>query len=225
MPQVITRTIDGVLCEPYEQVFIDVHEEHMGVVVQKLGERKGVMVHMQHAGNERVRLEFEVPARGLIGYRTEFLTDTRGTGLLHHLFKEYRPWAGEIVHRKTGALVADRPGKATAYAIINLQERGTLFVAPGEEVYAGMIVGENNRNVDLDVNITREKKLTNMRSSTAEAFEKMTPPKKMSLEEALEFIREDELLEVTPESLRLRKRYLDVHERKRHALKRKEAIC
>jgi len=197
----------------------------MGAVVQTLGERKGVMVEMRHVGSGRVRLVFEVPARGLIGYRTRFLTETRGTGMLHHQFLEYRPWAGDIVHRKTGALVADRAGKATGYAIINLQERGVLFVSPGDEVYAGMIVGENSRGVDLDVNITREKKLTNMRSSTAEAFEKMNPPRKLSLEEALEFIKEDELLEVTPESLRLRKRYLDVHERKRRSMQASKATA
>ncbi len=218
MPRVITRQIDGVLHEPYEEVLIEVDEAHMGAVVQSLGERKGVMVQMRHAGSGRVRLIFEVPARGLIGYRTRFMTETRGTGLLHHQFLAYRPWAGEIVHRKTGALVADRAGRATGYAILNLQERGMLFVSPGDEVYAGMIVGENSRNVDLDVNITREKKLTNMRSSTAEAYEKMNPPRKLSLEEALEFIKEDELLEVTPKSLRLRKRYLDVHERKRRSM-------
>src|SRR5690606_21163837 len=155
----------------------------------------------------RVRLEFELPARGLIGYRTEFLTDTKGTGILTHLFIGFRRWAGEISHRGTGALVADRTGKATGYAIVSLQERGELFVGPGEDVYGGMIVGENSRDADLDVNITKEKKLTNMRASTADAFEKLNPPRRMSLEEAIEFLRDDELIEITPRAMRLRKRH------------------
>ncbi len=220
MPRVITREVNGVHCEPYESALIDVAEDFMGVVVQKLGTRKGIMTRMVNHGSGRVRLEFEVPSRGLIGYRTEFLTDTKGTGILTHMFLDYRPWAGEIVHRVTGALVADRGGKVTSYAVINLQERGELFVGPTDEVYAGMIVGENGRDADLDVNITKEKKLTNMRAASADSFEKLVPPVRMSLEESIEFIREDELIEVTPKSLRLRKRYLDPHVRKRDAMAR-----
>ena len=223
MPQVIIKEIDGKKHEPYEIALIDVAEEFMGVVVQKLGMRKGVMTKMINHGSGRVRLEFEIPSRGLIGYRTEFLTDTKGTGILTHLFDRFRPMAGEIVHRTTGALVADRRGKVTGYAVVNLQERGELFVGPGEDVYSGMIVGENSRDVDLEVNITKEKKLTNMRAASADSFEKIVPPRRLSLEEAIEFIREDELIEVTPKSIRLRKRHLDPHARKRYALSRKEA--
>lgn len=219
MPQVITKQVDGKLHEPYERALIDVQEDYMGVVVQKLGMRKGIMTKMVNHGTGRVRLEFELPSRGLIGYRTEFMTDTKGTGILTHLFDSFRPWAGEIVHRTTGALVADRTGKATSYAIVALQERGELFVGPTEDVYSGMIVGENSRDADLDVNITKEKKLTNMRASSADNFEKVVPPRRMSLEEAIEFIREDELIEITPKSYRLRKRWLDVNERKRQAMK------
>ena len=215
MPQVLTRSVRGQVHEPFESALIDVAEEYMGVVVQKLGSRKGVMVKMVNHGSGRVRLEFEVPSRGLIGYRTEFLTDTKGTGILTHLFLGYRPWAGDIVHRTSGALVADRAGRVTGYAILNLQERGELFLGPTEQVYGGMIVGENSRDVDLDVNITKEKKLTNMRSSTADNYEKLVPPRKMSLEETIEFVREDELIEITPNSYRLRKRYLDPNDRKK----------
>lgn len=219
MPQVITKEIDGKIHEPFELALIDVPDEFMGVVMEKLGKRKGVMTKMINHGSGRVRLEFQIPSRGLIGYRTEFLTDTKGTGILTHLFDKYRPWAGDISHRSTGALVADRHGKVTGYAVVNLQERGALFVAPTEDVYSGMIVGENSRDADLDVNITKEKKLTNMRAASADSFEKLVPPLRMSLEEALEFIREDELIEVTPKSFRLRKRYLDPHERKKHAMR------
>lgn len=218
MPQVLVREIEGRRHEPFEIALVDVEETFMGVVVQKLGQRRGVMTKMINHGTGRVRLEFELPARGLIGYRNEFMTDTKGTGILTHLFDGYRPWAGEIKHRASGALIADRTGKATGYSIINLQERGELFVGPADEVYAGMIVGENSRDVDLEVNITKEKKLTNMRASSADAFEKIIPPRRMSLEESIEFIREDELIEITPQSLRLRKRYLDPHERKKHAM-------
>jgi GTP-binding protein len=217
MPRVITRRVEGDLQEPYEMALIDTAEDYMGLVVQKLGTRKGVMTHMINHGSGRVRLEFQIPSRGLIGYRTEFLTDTKGTGILTHMFDGFRSWAGEIVHRTTGALVADRPGRVTAYAVTNLQERGELFVAPTEEVYRGMLVGENSRDADLDVNITKEKKLTNMRSSTAESYEKVVPPLRMSLEQAIEFIREDELIEVTPAALRLRKRHLDPNARKQAA--------
>ncbi len=219
MPQVITKEIKGKLHEPYERAQIDVAEEYMGVVVQKFGMRRGVMTKMVNHGSGRVRLEFELPSRGLIGYRTEFLTDTKGTGLLNHLFDSFRPWAGEIVHRTTGALVADRSGKTTAYAILSLQDRGELFLGPAEDVYSGMIVGENARDADLDVNITKEKKLTNMRAASSDSYEKLVPPRRMSLEEAIEFIREDELIEVTPKSYRLRKRWMDATERKRQNMK------
>ena len=220
MPQVITKQIDGTRHEPFERAEIDIPDEHMGVVMERLGERKGQMQHMQHQESGRVRLTFEVPSRGLIGYRSEFLTDTKGTGLLTHRFDEFKPWAGEIPHRSTGALVADRKGKATGYALLNLQDRGVFFVAPGDTVYEGMIVGENNRPQDLDVNMTKEKKLTNMRAAAAEELEKIPPPRQMSLEEAIEFIREDELIEITPEAFRLRKRYLDPNKRKKAQMER-----
>ncbi|MEM1128717.1 MAG: translational GTPase TypA [Bacteroidota bacterium] len=217
MPQVLTKTIDGAKHEPFELALIDVDDNYMGVVVEKLGRRRGVMTKMINHGSGRVRLEFRIPSRGLIGYRTEFLTDTKGTGILTHLFDGYDRWAGEVTHRSTGALVADRLGKATGYAILSLQERGELFVGPQDQVYVGMLVGENSRDADLEVNITKEKKLTNMRAASADSFEKLIPPRQMSLEEALEFIREDELIEITPSQFRLRKRYLDPHERKRKA--------
>ncbi|MEQ9103070.1 MAG: translational GTPase TypA [Rhodothermales bacterium] len=220
MPRVITKEIDGKLHEPYELAMIDVAEDFMGAVVQKLGTRKGVMTKMVNHGSGRVRLDFELPSRGLIGYRTEFMTDTKGTGILTHLFDKYKPWAGEISHRASGALVADRSGKATGYAIVSLQERGELFVGPTDAVYEGMLVGENSRDVDLDVNVVKEKKLTNMRASGSDSFEKIIPPRRMSLEEAIEFIREDELMEVTPTSIRLRKRYLNPNDRKKHEQKR-----
>jgi GTP-binding protein len=207
-PEIITRQDDGRTLEPMEHLVIDVPEEFIGAVTQKIGPRRGQMTKMVNHGTGRVRLEYRIPSRGLIGYRTEFLTDTRGTGLLNHLFDGWDEWQGDIAHRQNGALVADRPGKTTGYAIDNLQARGTMFVGPGEPVYEGMIVGENSRDNDLDVNITKEKKLTNMRSSTAEEGIKLTPPRIMNLEQCLEWIREDELLEVTPKSLRLRKRAL-----------------
>lgn len=215
MPRVLIREIDGKRHEPYEIALIDVTEDYMGTVVQKLGIRKGIMTKMINHGSGRVRLEFEIPSRGLIGYRTEFLTDTKGTGILTHLFDQYRPWAGEIAHRATGALIADRTGKVTGYAVINLQERGELFLAPTDPVYGGMLVGENSRDADLDVNITKEKKLTNMRAASADSFEKIIPPRRFSLEESIEFIRDDELIEVTPKSIRLRKRLLSPHDRKK----------
>ncbi len=221
MPQVITKEIDGKKHEPFERVTIDVAEEFMGVVIEKLGTRKGQMVQMVNHGSGRVRMEFEIPARGLIGYRTEFLTDTKGTGLLTHLFDGYRPWAGKITHRASGALVADRYGKVTGYSVVNLQERGQLFVAPGDVVYGGMIIGENARDEDLEANITKEKKLTNHRAASADFFVKMDPPRLLSLEEAIEFIRDDELIEATPKSLRLRKRHLNPHERKRAMMERR----
>ncbi len=217
MPRVITKNVNGGTHEPFELAMIDTPEEYMGVIMQKLGTRKGVMGKMVNHGSGRVRLEFDVPSRGLIGYRTEFLTDTKGTGILTHMFNEFRSWAGEIKHRGTGALVADRQGPVTGYAVINLQERGELFVAPTDEVYRGMLVGENSRDADLDVNITKEKKLTNMRASVSDTYEKIVPPLRMSLEQSIEFIREDELIEVTPNSLRLRKRHLDSNDRKYYA--------
>ncbi len=220
MPQVITRRIDGQKCEPYEHAEIDVPSEYTGVVMERLGERKGQLQNMVHQESGRVRLTFEIPSRGLIGYRAEFLTDTKGTGLLTHRFEAFKPWAGEIPHRTTGALVADRKGQATAYALLNLQDRGTFFVEPGDVVYEGMIVGENNRPQDLDVNLTKEKKLTNMRAASAEELEKIPRPRRMSLEEAIEFIREDELIEITPETFRLRKRHLDPNARKKAKLER-----
>ena len=217
MPRVITRDIEGRKHEPFELALVDTPEEYMGVIMQKLGTRKGVMGKMVNHGSGRVRLEFDVPSRGLIGYRTEFLTDTKGTGILTHIFNEFRPWAGEIKHRATGALVADREGPVTGFAVINLQERGELFVAPTDKVYRGMLVGENSRDADLDVNITKEKKLTNMRASVSDTYEKIVPPRLMSLEQSIEFIRDDELIEVTPKHLRLRKRHLDPNDRKQHA--------
>ena len=213
-PQILTREIDGKVHEPMELLVIDCPEEFIGVVTEKLGGRKGRMTKMVNHGTGRVRMEFRIPSRGLIGLRTEFLTDTRGTGIMNHLFDGFEEWQGEIPHRSTGALVADRSGRTTGYAIENLQPRGTIFVGPGAQVYEGMIVGENARTNDLDVNITKEKKLTNMRASGSDTTIRLIPPKLLSLEQALEFIREDELVEATPKSLRLRKRVLQASLRK-----------
>ncbi len=207
-PQVVTREIEGKLHEPVERLTIDAPEEHLGAITQLLAVRKGRMEQMINHGTGWVRMEFLVPARGLIGFRTEFLTDTRGTGIAHHVFEGYEPWAGELRTRSSGSLVADRTGAATSYAMTNLQERGTLFVEPATEVYEGMIVGENSRADDMDVNITKEKKMTNVRSN-ADEFEKLVPPRKLSLEQSLEFCREDECVEVTPDSVRIRKVVLD----------------
>jgi GTP-binding protein len=204
-PQVLTREIDGRLCEPLERVSIDAPEEMMGVVTQLLALRKGRMEQVVNHGTGWTRMEFVVPARGLVGFRTEFLTETRGTGLLHHVFDRWEPWMGEIRTRPRGSLVADRSGTSTSFAAFGLQERGALFVAPGEAVYEGMIIGENSRGDDLDVNPTKEKKLTNMRSSTADELERLVPPRRLSLEQALEFVRDDECVEVTPAAVRLRK--------------------
>jgi len=212
-PQVLTRTIDGKIEEPMELVVIDCPEEYIGVLTEKLGGRKGRMTKMVNHGTGRVRMEFRIPSRGLIGFRTEFLSDTRGTGIMNHLFDGYEEWQGDIPHRSTGALVADRSGRVTGYAIEHLQPRGTIFVGPGTQVYEGMIVGENARTNDLDVNITKEKKLTNMRAAAADATIRLVPPRQMSLEQSLEFIREDELLEVTPTAVRLRKRKLRTGDR------------
>src|SRR5437870_7115492 len=207
-PTIITHQEAGRTLETMEYLVIDVPEEHIGAVTQKIGPRRGAMAKMVNHGTGRVRLEYRIPSRGLTRYRTEFLTDTRGTGLLIHLFDGWDEWQGDIAHRQSGALVADRAGRSTGYAIDNLQARGVMFLAPGEQVYEGMVVGENSRENDLDVNITKEKKLTNMRASTADESIKLTPPRIMNLEQCLEWIREDELLEVTPKSLRLRKRAL-----------------
>jgi GTP-binding protein len=215
-PEVITRKIDGALHEPMEQLTIDCPEDFVGVVTQIIATRKGRMTNMVNHGSGRVRLEFRIPSRGLIGFRGQFLTDTRGTGLLNHLFDGYEPWQGDIPHRLTGALVADRAGKITAFAIENAQERGEMFVEPGERVYEGMIVGENAREEDINVNITKEKKLTNMRSSTSEQGIQLVPVRKLSLEQALEWMRDDEALECTPSSLRLRKRTLSAQLRPKY---------
>jgi len=207
-PQIITHEENGKTLEPMEHLVVDVPDEFIGAVTQKLGPRKGQMVKMVNHGTGRVRLEYRIPSRGLIGYRSEFLTDTRGTGLLNHLFDGYADWQGDIPHRASGAMVADRTGKTTAYAIDHLQPRGILFLGPGEPVYEGQVVGENARDNDLDVNITKEKKLTNVRSSTSDEAVRLTPPHLMNLEQSIEWIREDELLEITPKSLRLRKKSL-----------------
>jgi len=212
-PEVITRTVDGRKMEPLEMVVVDCPELFIGVVTEALGRRKGHMTRMINHGSGRVRLEFEVPSRGLIGFRSEFLTDTKGTGLLNTMFLRWGEWVGEITNRLTGALVADRPGAATSYALYNLQERGELFIRPGTEVYEGMIIGENARNVDLDVNAVKEKKLTNMRASTSDDAIRLVPFRELSLEQALEFINDDELVEVTPMSIRLRKRILVSNQR------------
>ncbi len=212
-PHVLTREQNGRIEEPMEAVVVDCPEEFIGVLTEKLATRKGRMTKMVNHGTGRVRMEFRVPSRGLIGFRTEFLSDTRGTGIMNHLFDGFDVWQGDIPHRSTGALVADRPGRVTAYAVEHLQPRGTIFVEPGTDVYEGMIVGENSRTNDLDVNITKEKKLTNMRAAAADATVRLVPRRQMSLEQALEFIRDDELLEVTPSSIRLRKRNLRATDR------------
>ena len=213
-PEVITRRVDGQLHEPMEQLVIDCPEEYIGVITQQMGVRKGRMTKMINHGSGRVRIEFRVPSRGLIGFRSEFLTDTRGTGILNHLFDGWDVWQGDIAHRTNGALVSDRSGRTTAYAIEGLQPRGELFISPGEEVYEGMVVGENARPNDLDVNITKEKKLTNMRASGSDDAVRLVPPRIMNLEQALEFIRDDEMVEVTPLTFRLRKRVLAANRRK-----------
>ena len=212
-PEVITRKVNGVLQEPIEQVVVDCPEEFIGVVTEAMGRRKGQMTKMVNHGTGRVRLEFETPSRGLIGFRGEFLTETKGTGLLNTIFLRFDKWMGEMKGRGTGSLVADRMGESTTYALYNLQERGTLFIRPGTRVYEGMIIGENARAVDLDVNAIKEKKLTNMRASGSDEAMRLVPVKDLSLEEALEFIADDELVEVTPKSIRLRKRVLKSNER------------
>jgi len=223
-PQVVTRIVDGQVHEPTERMTVDVPDEYLGAVTQLMATRRGRMQTMANHGTGWVRMEFLVPARGLIGFRTRFLTDTRGTGIASSIADGYEPWAGLIETRSTGSLVADRQGVVTPFALTNLQERGTFFVVPTQEVYEGMIVGENPRNEDMDVNITKEKKLTNMRSSTADVFETLVPARKLTLEESLEFAREDECVEVTPEVVRLRKVELDQTERAR-ALSRAKAAA
>jgi GTP-binding protein len=214
-PTIVTKEIDGKVHEPQEELIVDCPESFVGVVTQKVGSRKGRMTRMVNHGTGRVRLDFRIPSRGLLGFRTEFLSETRGTGIMNHLFDGYVPWQGDIPSRATGALVSDRPGRTTAHAIEHVQERGTMFIAPGDQVYEGMIVGENARSNDLDVNITKEKKLTNMRASGSDDAVRLVPPRTMSLEQALEFIKDDELVEVTPKAFRLRKKILAMARRGR----------
>ena len=221
-PQVVTRVIDGKKCEPMEKLSIDIPEDYLGVVTQLMALRKGRMEQMVNHGTGWVRMDYIVPARGLIGFRTEFLTETRGTGLLHHVFERYEPWHGELRTRPTGSLVADRVGPTTGFALSNLQERGTMFVGPGTEVYEGMIVGENSRQDDMDVNPTKEKKLTNMRQSSSDVLVPLIPHKALSLEQALEFCREDECVEITPATVRIRKVLLTQVERSRAGRKPKD---
>jgi GTP-binding protein len=222
-PQVVTREINGKTHEPFERLTIDAPEEYLGVITQLLAIRKGRMEQMTNHGTGWVRMEFVVPSRGLIGFRTEFLTDTRGTGIANHVFEDYEPWVGELKTRQNGSLVADRTGAATSYAMFNLQERGAMFLEPTTEVYEGMIVGENSRVEDMDVNICKERKLTNVRSATSEVLERLVPSRKLSLEQALEFCREDECVEVTPVAVRIRKLVLQQHERARTAARAKTA--
>jgi GTP-binding protein len=214
-PQVLTRVIDGALHEPVERMTIDVPSDYQGVVIQLLALRRGRLEQMVDHGTGWIRMEYLVPARGLIGFRTEFLTETRGTGLLHHVHEGWEPWAGDIRTRPTGSMVADRRGMTTGFALANLQERGTMFVGPGIEVYEGMIVGENARADDMDVNPTKEKKLTNMRSSTGDVLVPLIPHRVLSLEQALEFCRDDECVEVTPATVRLRKVTLSAQDREK----------
>ena len=222
-PQVVTRMVDGKLHEPMERLTIDSPEEYLGVITQLMALRKGRMEQMVNHGTGWIRMDYRVPSRGLIGFRTEFLTETRGTGLLHHVFDGYEAWHGELRTRPTGSLVSDRRGVVTSYALFGLQERGTIFVQVGDEVYEGMVIGENSRPEDMDVNCCREKKLTNIRSATADELERLIPPKLLNMEQALEFCREDECIEVTPNTVRVRKVNLDQNERARLASKAKKA--
>ena len=214
-PQVVTKEINGKLHEPVERLTVEVPEDYLGVVTQLMALRKGRMEQMVNHGTGWVRVDFQVPARGLIGFRTEFLTETRGTGLLHHVFDGYAPWFGELRTRRSGSLVADRRGMSTGYALMNLQERGSMLVGPGVEVYEGMIVGENSRLDEIDVNITKEKQQTNMRAAGSDNTVRIVPPRMLSLEQALEFITDDECAEVTPKNVRLRKVVLSAGERGR----------
>ena len=207
-PDIVTKDINGKIVEPVEELVIDVPEDHQGIVIAQVGERRGSMTKMVNNGSGRVRLEFRIPARGLIGFRSQFMTDTKGTGIMNHIFSSWEPWHGAIPSRETGALVADRAGIATAYAIFNLQERGEIFIDPGVQVYEGMLIGENSRPSDMDVNVTKEKKQTNMRASSADEAIRLIPPRRLGLEQAIEFINDDELVEVTPSGIRLRKRVL-----------------
>ncbi|HEX3692433.1 MAG TPA: translational GTPase TypA [Solirubrobacteraceae bacterium] len=220
-PHVLIRQIDGKRHEPFERLSIDVPEDFVGVVTQMLALRKGRMEHMTNHGTGWVRMEYHVPARGLIGFRTEFLTETRGTGLMHHVFDAWEPWAGELRTRPSGSLVADRPGATAGYSLTSLSERGMLFVGPGEEVYEGMVIGENSRSEDIDVNPTKEKHLTNIRSSTSDVYERLAAHRKLTLDEALEFVREDECVEVTPNAVRVRKLQLDKTQRLKDARARR----
>jgi GTP-binding protein TypA/BipA len=222
-PQVVTRIVEGEIHEPVERLTVDIPDDYLGVVTQLLALRKGRLEQMVNHGTGWVRMEYVVPARGLIGFRTEFLTETRGTGLLHHVFERYEPWHGELRTRPTGSLVADRFGVATSFALFNLQERGTLFVGPGTEVYEGMVVGENSRPDDMDVNPAKEKRLTNIRQSTGEELVRLIPARQLSLEQALEFCREDECVEVTPAAVRIRKVVLDAKDRERARARAKRA--
>jgi GTP-binding protein len=216
-PDIVTKEINGQIVEPVEELVIDVPEDHQGVVIAQVGERRGTMTKMVNNGSGRVRLEFRIPARGLIGFRSQFMTDTKGTGIMNHIFSSWEPWHGRIPSRETGALVADRTGVATAYAIFNLQERGEIFIDPGVQVYEGMLIGENSRTADMDVNVTKEKKQTNMRASSADEAIRLIPPRRLGLEQAIEFINDDELVEVTPTSIRLRKRILAANQRPKTA--------
>ena len=221
-PEVITILENDTTLEPTEKVFLDINESHVGVVTEKLSKRKGKMLNLQNNGFGRVSLEFIIPSRGMIGFRSQFLTDTKGSGIMNSLFDSYKPWFGPIPQRTNGVMVADRPGKVTGYASLAMEDRGELFLDVGEEVYAGMIIGERNKKDDLEINITKEKKLTNMRSSTSEATVTLKASKNLSLDQCIEFIAEDELIEVTPQKIRLRKMELDVN--KRLSKKRKEKL-
>jgi GTP-binding protein len=212
-PEIVTKEVNGGRVEPVEDLVIDVPEDFQGVVIAQVGTRRGTMTKMVNHGSGRVRMEFRIPARGLIGFRSQFLTDTRGTGIMNHLFAGWESWHGAIASRATGALVADRTGVATAYAIANLQERGEIFIDPGAQVYEGMIVGENARASDMDVNVTKEKKQTNMRASSADEAIRLIPPRILGLEQAIEFINDDELVEITPKAVRLRKKVLAANQR------------
>jgi GTP-binding protein len=214
-PDIVTKEVNGTTVEPIEELVIDVAEEFQGVVIAQVGVRRGTMTKMVNHGSGRVRMEFRIPARGLIGFRSQFLTETKGTGIMNHLFAGWEPWHGAIPARTTGALVADRSGPATAYAIYNLQERGEIFIEPVTQVYEGMIIGENSRASDMDVNVTKEKKQTNMRASTADEAIRLIPPRRLGLEQAIEFINDDELVEVTPQSIRIRKRVMAANQRPR----------
>ena len=221
-PRVITKEKDGKILEPLEKIFLDLEEDHVGVITEKLSVRKGRMVNLQNNGFGRVTLEFTIPSRGLIGFRSQFLTDTKGSGIMNTLFDSYVPWSGDIPQRNTGALIADRPGKVTSYACLGMVDRGELFIEVGTDVYKGMIIGERNRNGDLDVNITREKKLTNMRASSSDATVVLRPPQNLSLDQSIEFIADDELMEITPSNVRMRKMELDINKRMAAAKKKKK---